>query len=180
MDRWIQKQRINRAIQYIPSESTVLDIGCFQGELFKHMGKRLGMGYGIDPLLPGTIENHRFTLFKGHFPDTWKLKVKLNCVTMLAVLEHIPAEQHQRTVNRIFDALVPGGLVILTVPSNQADRLLSPLKRLGIIQGMSLEEHYGFKSADTKILFEKAGFRLIKHRSFQFGLNNLFVFMRIE
>jgi len=180
MDRWIQKQRINRAMEHIPSASTVLDIGCFQGELFYRMGSRLGTGYGIDPLLSGTVENPRFTLLKGRFPDNWNENVKLHCITMLAVLEHIPAEKQPPAIKKIFNSLMPGGLVILTVPSNQADRLLSPLKRLGIVRGMSFEEHYGFKSADTKSLFANAGFTLIKHSRFQFGLNNLFVFKRIE
>jgi 2-polyprenyl-3-methyl-5-hydroxy-6-metoxy-1,4-benzoquinol methylase len=180
IDRWIQKQRINRVIRYIPHGSTVLDIGCFQGELFQVMGKALGKGFGIDPLLNETVETPRFTLVKGLFPDDWQIKTKLDCITMLAVLEHIPSLQQPFIAKKNFDLLQPGGLVILTVPSKKADLLLNPLKRMGIIQGMSLEEHYGFDPADTKNLFEKAGFQLIKTQTFQFGLNNLFVFKRFK
>ena len=104
----------------------------------------------------------------------------MNCVTMLAVLEHIPAGQQKPIIRMIFDLILPGGLVILTVPSKKTDLLLRPLKRMGIIRGMSLEEHYGFDPADTKILFEEAGFSLIKRQTFQAGLNNLFVFKKTE
>jgi 2-polyprenyl-3-methyl-5-hydroxy-6-metoxy-1,4-benzoquinol methylase len=180
MDRWIQKQRIKKAICNIPPDSTVLDIGCFQGELFQAMGTRLRTGFGIDPLLTGTFEKPRFTLIKGNFPKDWAIKTKMNCVTMLAVLEHIPSGELKPMMNVIFDIILPGGLVILTVPSKKADLLLSPLKQMGIIRGMSLEEHYGFDPADTKILFEEAGFSLIKWQTFQAGLNNLFVFKRTE
>ena len=180
MDRWIQKQRIKKVIRNIPPESTVLDIGCFQGELFHAMGNRLSVGFGIDPLLTGIVENPRFTLIKGNFPKDWTIKDKMNCVTMLAVLEHIPAGQQKPIIRLIFDLMLPGGLVILTVPSKKTDLLLRPLKRMGIIRGMSLEEHYGFDPADTKILFEEAGFSLIKRQTFQAGLNNLFVFKKRE
>lgn len=144
------------------------------------MGSKLGKGFGIDPRLAGRLENPLFTLFKGNFPEDLNIRTKLHCITLLAVLEHIPVKQQQQTVKNIFDLLLPGGLVILTVPSKKADRILVFLNRLGIIHGMSLEEHYGFDPADTKILFKEAGLILVKHQTFQFGLNNLFVFKRIE
>ena len=180
MDRWIQKQRINRVIRNIPPQSKVLDIGCSRGELFRVMGSRLGKGFGMDPLLHEILEKPRFTLLKGYFPEDWNIKTKFHCVTLLAVLEHIPVKRQQQTAKNIFDLLLPGGLVILTVPSKKTDRILVILNRLGMIHGMSLEEHYGFDPADTKILFKEAGFALVKHQTFQFGLNNLFVFKRIE
>lgn len=178
MDRWIQRQRLNQAMRHIPPGVHVLDIGCHRGELFQAMGNRLGKGFGMDPLMPKNLEKQRFTLIKGNFPADWMMKTKMNCVTLLAVLEHIPTDQQAATAKIIFDLLIPGGLVILTVPSKKTDGLLTVLHRLGIIRGMCLEEHYGFDPADTKPLFEEAGFTLMKHRTFQFGLNNLFVFER--
>jgi hypothetical protein len=178
MDRWIQKKRIHRVIRYIPDGSILLDIGCFHGELFSAMRNRLGEGFGMDPLLPDTIERPGYTLMKGNFPDDWKIKTALHCITMLAVLEHIPANLQSNLAKRAFDILLPGGILILTVPSKKADTFLKIFKKIGMIHGMSLEEHYGFDPADTKMLFESAGFSLKKHQTFQFGLNNLYVFKR--
>jgi len=178
MDRWIQKKRIQRVMRHIPDGITILDIGCFQGELFSAMGKRLGKGFGMDPLLSEPIEKPGYTLMKGWFPDDWKIKTALHCITMLAVLEHIPASLQSNLAKRTSEILLPGGLLILTVPSKKADIFLKLLKKMGMIHGMSLEEHYGFDPADTKMLFESAGFSLKKHEAFQFGLNNLFVFKR--
>src|SRR5665213_2695384 len=83
MDRWIQRQRLNQAIRQIPPGVHVLDIGCHRGELFQAMGNRLGKGFGMDPLMPGTLEKQRFTLIKGNFPADWMMKTKMNCVTLL-------------------------------------------------------------------------------------------------
>jgi hypothetical protein len=45
-----------------------------------------------------------------------------------------------------------------------------------LIDGMSLEQHYGYDITQTPALFCSAGFTLLNAKKFQFGLNNLFVF----
>jgi len=41
---------------------------------------------------------------------------------------------------------------------------------------MSLEEHHGYEVRRTAEIFCPPHFRLVCHRPFQLGLNNLFVF----
>jgi len=43
---------------------------------------------------------------------------------------------------------------------------------------MSLHEHHGFNPADVPSLFGGAGLTLVKARTFQLGLNHLFVFKK--
>jgi hypothetical protein len=81
-------------------------------------------------------------------------------------------------VNACNDALVPGGRVVLTVPSPVVDRILDVLVFLRLVDGMSLEQHHGFEASETPTLFEREGMTMTLHERFQLGVNNLFVFQR--
>ena len=166
------------AAGFIKPGDAVLDIGAADGALFRQL-PRVGRYVGVDPDLDASKElaaNAR--LAKGLFPQAIPNEDPFDCVVMLAVLEHIPAEQQRQLVADFARYLKPGGKVILTVPSGQVDRILDILKKLHLIDGMALEEHHGFAVADTMPLFTNGGFRLIARRRFQLGLNNLFVFSK--
>ena len=94
------------------------------------------------------------------------------------MLEHFPVAAQAALARGCHDWLKPGGVLIITVPSPQVDAVLAVLTRLRLVQGMSLEQHYGFKPSTTRAIFEPAGFDLMRQKRFQLGLNNLFVFER--
>jgi 2-polyprenyl-3-methyl-5-hydroxy-6-metoxy-1,4-benzoquinol methylase len=102
------------------------------------------------------VEKSRYRLINGSFPDDWNIKTDLNCITLLAVFEHIPAEKQIPVIRKIYDLLMPGGLVILTVPSKRADHLLNLLHGMGLILVcrsknilvLTLRYHRYFQSTD--------------------------------
>ncbi len=179
IDYLLQKMRINQAARFIKKQDAVLDIGSYDGALFKQLSHLHLTGAGVDPLA-NEMDHGQYQLIKGYFPQAFTGNERFNCIAMLAVLEHIPAGQQEALAKSCHQFLHPGGLVIITVPSPSVDYILAVLRFFRLIDGMSLEEHYGFKTSDTKHIFSAPLFRLVKHKKFQFGLNHLFVFEKVS
>lgn len=176
-DRFLQRWRIARARPYLKRGARVLDIGCSDGPLFRQVDG-LGPSAGIDPALAAPMTVGAARLYRGHFPADLPAHTPFDAITMLAVLEHVPREAQQALARDCHGALAPGALLIITTPSRAVDLVLAVLKFLRVIDGMSLEEHYGFDPSETPGIFGRAGFRLLRARRFQLGLNHLFVFER--
>jgi SAM-dependent methyltransferase len=178
LDRVLQRWRIHQATRHIANDARVLDIGCADGALLRALGDRIRVGAGVDPDAVEGPVGPRSRLFRGMFPAALPDSQSYDVICLLAVLEHV-AEQEQRTLAAdCANRLAPGGRVIATVPSPAVDHILNLLRALRLIDGMSLEQHYGFDPAQLPDRFAAAGLRLLSHRRFQFGLNHLFVFER--
>jgi 2-polyprenyl-3-methyl-5-hydroxy-6-metoxy-1,4-benzoquinol methylase len=138
---------------------------------------RIAGGVGIDPDATTAHVRPGVRLLRGLFPADAPAE-QFDVITMLAVVEHLPESAYTAVGEAAARALRPGGRVIVTVPEPAVDRIVHVLQQLRIAEGMSLHEHHGFDTARTTEIFRAAGFRLIRHRRFQLGLNNLFVFER--
>lgn len=178
LDRVLQQWRARKAARFIEPRAAVLDIGCADGALFRSL-KGFGESVGVDPDLevPATPIPH-LTVYKGLFPTALPRPMTFDVITMLAVLEHVPAESLHKLALDCAAHLKPGGRLIITVPAAAVDYLLAVLKWLHLIDGMSLEQHHGFEARSTPKIFEPSGFDLIADKRFQLGFNNLFVFQR--
>ena len=176
LDRWIQRLRIAEVRGFIPRGARLLDIGCDDGAIFRQLGDRLTGGLGIEPKLLDPVDVGPFRLVPGTFPTALDRNDRFDVITLLAVLEHIPSDEQASMVGAIEHHLAPGGFLIITVPSPRVDSILAVLTRLRLVHGMSVDEHYGFDPSQVPPLFATTRLALYKRRSFQFGLNNLFVF----
>lgn len=179
LDRFIQRWRMRQAMRFIPARARLIDIGAHEGELFRALGHGLERGFGIEPLARLELRAERFTVRPGFFPATRPAEGNWDAVTMLAVLEHIPTAEQPALATACHELLRPGGRVIVTVPAQAVDHILAVLRFLRLIDGMSLEEHYGFEPEDTPRIFAEPHFRLVHRSRFQAGLNHLFVFERV-
>jgi 2-polyprenyl-3-methyl-5-hydroxy-6-metoxy-1,4-benzoquinol methylase len=178
LDRILEEWRIAKALPYVQQGARVLDIGCGDGVLFERIGPALRKGVGIDPTLQHGIETDRWTLIRGRFPDDLRDAAPFDVITMLAVLEHVPLDEQACWVETCTRLLTPGGRVVITVPSPIVDPILALLKRVRLIDGMSLEQHYGFHPRGVPALFDAGQLELVKAARFQLGCNNLFVFRK--
>lgn len=178
LDRLLQRWRFSKVDPYIRNGARVLDVGCLQGDLFRHFEDRIAYGVGIDPLIAQPVEGRTWRLVRGLFPDDLPDDRPFDVIAMLALLEHIPRGKQQRLVAECVRRLRPGGHLVITVPSPLVDRILAVLVRTRLADGMSLEEHYGFRPEETPSIFAGRDLELVDSRRFQLGLNNLFVFRR--
>jgi 2-polyprenyl-3-methyl-5-hydroxy-6-metoxy-1,4-benzoquinol methylase len=176
LDIYLQNVRIAKAKRFIKKGDDVLDIGADVGVMFEKCQDLMIHGIGIDPNLETVIQEKNYTVIPGYFPDVCPKDSTFDVITMLAVLEHIPVDQHTALARNCADYLKTGGKLVITVPSPQVDMILDFLMKLKIIDGMLIEEHYGFKPNDTLTIFDSPDFKLVCRERFQFGLNNLFVF----
>jgi SAM-dependent methyltransferase len=179
LDRVLQQWRIRKVRRYLPAGCRVLDIGC-AGSALLHTVPGLGEYVGIDPGLDASIRTEKALLIKGWFPADLPQMPPFDVITLLAVFEHIPPSA-QAEVARACAALIkPSGQLLVTVPSAWVDRILDVLEFARLVDGIAIEQHYGFDSRRTPAIFSAAGLTLVKWKRFQLGLNNLFVFRRTE
>jgi 2-polyprenyl-3-methyl-5-hydroxy-6-metoxy-1,4-benzoquinol methylase len=174
LDRKLRDLRIEQALPFIRPGDRLLDIGCFDQTLINLVASRVKLAVGVDPLVtPRQQGNVR--ILQGTVPGELSLPSQsFDVITMLAVLEHIPdtlavASECQRL-------LAPGGRAVITVPKPAVDHVLKVLSSLRLIKGMSLEEHHGYDVNQTGPIFTKTGLHLHTSRTFELGLNCLFVF----
>ncbi|MDJ0788827.1 MAG: class I SAM-dependent methyltransferase [Myxococcota bacterium] len=173
LDRWLQRWRIAKATPFIRDGDRVLDVGCFDATLLAGVSARIASGVGIDPEAEPRREAN-YALERSSLETAALEPRSFDALTMLAVLEHVPSPAE--TARRCFELLAPGGRAILTVPHPLVDRILDVLMALRLLDGMETEAHHGYDPAETRPVFEAAGFRLAREQRFQLGLNRLYVF----
>lgn len=177
LDRVLQRWRIARARPWLPAGAAVLDVGCADGALFRHLA-HLGPGLGVEPSLAAPRTVGRSELRPGLVPDAVPPGRTFDAVTLLAVLEHVPAPAQRPLADACARLVRPGGVAVITVPAPAVDAVLAVLRRLRLVDGMSLEEHYGFEPDDVPRVFAGPCWELVRHQPFQLGLNHLFAFRR--
>jgi SAM-dependent methyltransferase len=174
VDRLLQSWREHQVRTWLKPRARVLDVGCHQGEFLERLGSAIHDSVGLDPLAqPRATSTYALRAVPFAEPLDYPAG-RFDAIVLLATLEHIRDKAPlAREAKRL---LSPGGRLIMTVPSPRVDDIVHTLVRLGLADGMSLDEHHGFKPEHTKPIFCAAGLELEHHSTFQLGLNHLFVF----
>lgn len=170
----LRQMRFRKIVSHVPKSSVLLDIGCGTSAAFlKFISPSIKSGIGIDFKVKnqvlGNIETVQVRLDKClPFEDS-----SFEVVTMLAVLEHIQKEQD--ILREIYRILVPGGKLILTVPSVYSQPVLEFLAyKLKIVSEAEIRDHkrYYDRKRLRKTLVNIAEFQNFHHQYFQFRMNN--------
>ncbi len=180
LDKILRDWRIRAALQSLPYPlKNVLDVGCGDGYLLRKIPGAGVQKYGIDPRLPQNLNQQQERhLYKGFFPadiDEMNLDREYDAIFALAALEHFSDTDLQQFAERSASLLTPHGRLIITVPHPLVDHILEFLMTIKLVQAETLDEHHGFDPKNIPTIFQ-GPLRLVKHKKFQLGLNNVFVF----
>jgi hypothetical protein len=177
LDRFIQALRFRAAKRYVPQGARVLDIGSADGAWFEYLDSRIGSSVGLDPNASAGTTSGGHRLIAGTL-DTVVLDDYFDCVTALAVLEHLTQGELTTFGERIRACTTEAAVMVATVPSPTVDRILDIGIRLRLLDGMEADEHHGLDVNIIPAVLGAAGWNLATRKTFEFGLNNLFVFER--
>ena len=169
--RWM---RVRRVINHIPKNSVVLDVGCGKTAAFlRAISYKIKQGIGIDFKTENTkIDNIEISQIRLE-SDLPFDESSFDVVTMLAVLEHI--ENEQQILQEIHRVLVPGGKLVITVPSVWSQPVLELLAyKLKIVSEAEILDHKRYYNREKlrKVLVEVTGFQEFHHKYFQCWMNN--------
>jgi len=169
--RWM---RLRRVKPHVPKYSVLLDIGCGTSAAFlKSISSHIKYGIGVDFKV-------QFYQWENIITKPLRLNNSLpfensnfESITMLAVLEHI--EYEKEILQEVYRILVPGGKLIITVPSIWSQPILEFLAyRLRIVSEAEIRDHkrYYNRQILEKLLIDEIGFQNFHHQYFQLGMNN--------
>jgi 2-polyprenyl-3-methyl-5-hydroxy-6-metoxy-1,4-benzoquinol methylase len=175
-DRIIRSLRVRQVGRFLPVGARVLDVGCYDGALFARYADRIVSGVGLDPMLASSGTRGKFRFVADGFPSAALADERFDVITLLAVLEHVQTAELASWRDACSRLLVPGGVVVATVPSPRVDDILRALMRLRLVEGMSVHEHHGLDPHDVPAAFAGATLSLVAQHRFELGLNNLYVF----
>jgi 2-polyprenyl-3-methyl-5-hydroxy-6-metoxy-1,4-benzoquinol methylase len=181
LDKFIRYWRARVALKNRPKVmENVFDIGCDDGYLLHKISAVTKRQDGVDPRLKENLISATSEMKKGFFPsaiEEHQMQGAYDAIFALAVFEHFSENDIQQAASVISRMLSPQGRLILTVPHPFVDKILDVLFFFRLIEGQALEEHHGFDPEALLTYFSKS-LCLVKRKSFQFGLNNVFVFER--
>jgi ubiquinone/menaquinone biosynthesis C-methylase UbiE len=170
----LRKMRLKRVVSHIPKNTVLLDVGCGTSSAFlKAISPDIKQGFGVDFKVDDTQFNNIKTTQlrldnKLPFEDS-----TFDVVTMLAVLEHI--EKEQEILREIYRVLVPGGKLIITVPSVWSQPVLEFMAyKLRLVSEAEIRDHKRYYNCEKlkKVLIEANGFDDFNHQYFQMRMNN--------
>jgi len=127
-------------------DGNILDIGC--GQFPSFLTKvNIKNKYGIDQYFIDDLSNinkYHINLKKVDLSKRINLPFEdnfFNVVTMLAVIEHIEEHVLKTIFFEIHRTLSKNGLLVITTPSNKADKLMRVLAGVKLLSSVEISEH---------------------------------------
>ena len=156
---WPRMRWLKKLLNRLESGSSVLDLGCGSGDPADIEVANKHKVTGVD-ISQTQIDLARHNIPTGYFlhGDAGSVEfpaASFDAVISFYALEHIPREEHETILRRIYQWLRPGGLLLISIEAGDMDDLMS--EWLGVPMFMSC-----FDPETMKRLVNKVGFELLE------------------
>jgi ubiquinone/menaquinone biosynthesis C-methylase UbiE len=167
-----QELRIRKVLPYIVPGKVLVDLGCDEEmTLIKRLQPTMKKVIGLDIVTP-PVKRGNLEILKTDLTKKFPLKDKtVDVVTMLAVLEHLPTPE--KIVTEAYRILKPGGVFLVTVPSQRAEFVLEKiLAPVGLVRQDMIDQHENYFTHDRlRLISQQAGFSEVTVESWELGCN---------
>ncbi len=166
LETFLAKQRATLADRLVPArfrDGRILDIGCGCRPYFLTR-TAFARKWGVDKVVdeaPAAARAGQPSIHLAHFDINTSNRLPFDSewfdvVTMLAVLEHIPADRLVLLIDEIERILRPGGAYILTTPAGWTGPILTMMKSLRLVSPVEIDEHQdSYSHAKIRRLFQQ-------------------------
>jgi 2-polyprenyl-3-methyl-5-hydroxy-6-metoxy-1,4-benzoquinol methylase len=181
---YLEQWRLQKIVDLIPKTNLrLLDIGCGRASIIKKLS-RIDYYTGID-LLPETIKENgeQYANYEFVCDDIFQVDLKdnfYNVVILSAFVEHLTYQDNLKLFKKLYMAMEKKGVIIGTTPHQRAEKIHQIGAKLRLFSREAANEHQCFfDQAMLDKLAQETGFAMIKYRTFQFGLNQVFVYEKV-
>jgi SAM-dependent methyltransferase len=181
VSQYLERLRMNAIRWYVSGD--ILDIGCGYGSVVRTFSPARENYVGIEhnptvvQWLKKQFSDDSLLTFD---TDTDPIPVTrdVDAILMIAVLEHLAHLERLTAV--LLELLKPAGKVVLTTPTPVGGRVHTLGGGLGVFSREAKDDHKGFYGLDSlTLLFQSSGLKLVDHRHFMAGMNQLAIFQRV-
>lgn len=176
----LRAKKIIKALKAAGRFESIADLGCgYHALLLKKIVAafpEIKKAVGLDLSVPIASNNDKIQFIKADLSRRLPLPDEsFDALACSAVIEHLI--DYRTFIGECRRALKPGGCLVLTSPAPALKCVLEFLAfRLGWLNQEEISDHKRYFSAgDLKKISGESGFRDIKIKTFQFGLNNLLI-----
>jgi ubiquinone/menaquinone biosynthesis C-methylase UbiE len=157
-------------------KGVLVDLGCDEEQvLVKRVAPMMKRTIGLDIVVKdAVVKLHNgvtYEVKKADLTKKFPLADKTaDVVTMLAVLEHLP--KPERVVKEAFRVLKPGGVFLVTVPSQMSEPILEFLAKIGLVRDEMIDQHETYFTHELlRKVAQDAGFKKVEVSSWELGCN---------
>lgn len=175
---YLRIARFKKAIPHIIGKK-ILDIGCDEGYIIPYLPKGIEyFGVERDPVVLSKAKE-KYPKYDFRQMDVTADTIKqiepgdFDTIIMTAVIEHLA--NPIGVLEQLHSKLAEQGRIIMTSPIQKSHNLQVVLGRIGLMRGNKHEHQSYVNNEAFSQLYADKKFKLLLYKTFQFGMNQLWV-----